>query len=481
MKRLRILIRFIVVICFLLTPAAVAAGSVGGSPDWSDVSMTTKTLKPIGRAVFEQESITLEWGMTGFEFAFKGTAARVMLTSDDRDDTYCTHVAVYVNGKRTEKIRVKNGSDWYTLAEGLDATASTTIRVVKLNEAMLSTCWVDGLQIDGTLLPRPADKPLKMEVIGDSISAAFGLLSPTLTSEGEDAAYTYGSLIAEQLDMDLSTVAASGYGVYMNNGGTTGEVMTHLYDMAQPVLNKRVQWDHNSFHPDLILVGLGTNDMAANAPADQVAAAVRAFIRRLKALHPDAQILWVFGLMGVGGLSDPIREAVQAEDDGSGTIRYEELPNQTTYGGGTGAAGHPNRRSHYRTMEYLLPIVREMLGVSDQSNTTTATTTTTTTTVSHTTRETAAATTTDEGGTTTTAAEEGGTTATADDADVTTTADRDSATNTTVGTTPTAAAPTVTDTPSGGSLGWLAAVIAAAGLLLAGGAAWLIWRNKKKE
>ncbi len=436
--------------------------------------MTTEVLKPIGRAVFEKESITLEWGMTGFEFVFKGRAARVMLSSDDRDDTYCTHVAVYVNGKRTEKLRVKKDTDWYTLAEGLDPAKTTTVRLVKLNEAMLSTCWVDGLQVDGTMLPPPADKPLKLEVIGDSISAAFGLLSPTLTSEGEDAAYTYGSLIAEELNMDLSTVAASGYGIYMNNSGTTGEVMSHLYDMAQPVLNKRVKWDHTGYHPDLILVGLGTNDMAANAPADQVAAAVRAFIKRLKTLHPDAQILWAFGLMGVGSLSDPIRKAVEAEDDGNGTIRYVELPNQSTYGGGTGAAGHPNRRSHFYTAEFLLPIVKDMLGLEDapDAKTTTepsAVTTTTTTQKKDTTTTTVGGNTVD-----TTAISDATTTTTTTISDLKTTTVPDSETTST-----TSAA--VGGTKPNGISGWLTPAIVAAGLLLASGAAWLFWFNKKKK
>lgn len=478
MKRTTRFLSLIVLLCFLLMPAAGAAGSTGASQQWSDVSMTTETLKPIGRAVFEQGTITLEWGMTGFEFAFKGTAAQVMLTSDDRDDTYCTHVAVYVNGERTNKIRVKNGSNWYTLAEGLDPTEVTTVRLVKLNEAMLSTCWVDGLQVDGTMQPRPADKPLKLEVIGDSISAAFGLLSSTLTSEGEDAAYTYGSLIAEELDMDLSTVAASGYGIYMNNNGATSEVMSHLYELSQPVLNKRATWDHNRFHPDLILVGLGTNDMAANAPAEQVTAAVRAFIKRLKALHPDAQILWAFGLMGVGGLSDPIREAVEAEDDGSGTIRYVELPNQSTYGGGTGAAGHPNRRSHFRTAEFLLPIVKEMLKVegSSSSETTTKPTVTTTTTAQK-------AESTTVGGDAVTTTADPTTTTGGNDATTmgdTTTAGGDRTTIPGPGITTTTTATDTGATP-GGISGWLVAGMAAAGLLLAGGAAWLIRRSKQKQ
>lgn len=460
MKIATIFLSLFILCSSLLMPAAAAAGSTGDAR-WSDVPMTDETLKPIGRAVFETESITLEWSMTGFEFAFKGKAARVMLTSDDRDDTYCTHVAVYVNGERTEKIRVKNGSEWYTLAEGLDPAKTTTVRLVKLNEAMLSTCWVDGLQVDGTMLPRPADKPLKLEVIGDSISAAFGLLSNTLTSEGEDGAYTYGSLIAEELDMDLSTVAASGYGIYMNNSGTTNETMSHLYDMAQPVLNKRLAWDHSRYHPDLILVGLGTNDMASNAPAEQVAAAVTAFIRRLKVLHPDAQILWAFGLMGVGALSDPIRQAVEAEDDGSGKVRYVELPNQTTYGGGTGAAGHPNRRSHFRTAEFLLPLVKEMLGIQDGATTTT--TTTAGTTAKKPTSVTATS----------------GTTATTSQTEGTTTSQTEGTTVPTSGTTTTSPTTPTDNKPADGK-GWGIAGAVAAGLLVAGGAAWAFLRKKKK-
>lgn len=344
-----------------------------GTPDENDpyqgearyptVQLSDGKLKWLGRTTASQDMVGLDWSSSGVEFNFRGAAAQMCLSASDRDDTYCTYIGVYVNGVRTQKIRLKNGNYWYNLASGLNPDTTTNIRIVKLNEASFSTADITSLALDGALENPPEKKDLILEVIGDSISAGFGVLSAPsdgFTSETEDGSYTYGALLAQKLEAELFLTAASGYGIYMNNSGKTDEPMPVLYELAQPARSKTLKWDHEKAHPNLIVINLGTNDNAAHAPVDKVQEAVKAFLNRLITLHPQAKIVWTYGLMNQDYM-ETLRTAVEEVRKENSQVYFVELPSQSTFSSSTGAAGHPNAETHEKTADYLYPILTKVL------------------------------------------------------------------------------------------------------------------------
>ena len=121
-----------------------------------------------------------------------------------------------------------------------------------------------------------------------------------------------------------------------------------------------MRWNQQAVHPELIIVNLGTNDNAAGASKDKVSEKVKAFISRLSALHPHAEILWVYGLMNTD-YTDILRQAVEDMAAAGHRGRFLKLPNQSSLSSSTGAAGHPTQETHMKTAAYLLPYAAELL------------------------------------------------------------------------------------------------------------------------
>lgn len=368
------------------TPVKVS--EVEDTHTWTDVALTEQNVKMAGRTTPSKIGIALDWGMSGIEFNMKGTAAHARINYNHSNNYGNEWMAVYVNGVRTDRFELSNGVNWYTLDIGDNATETTNVRLVKCNS--LTVVDLVDLQIDGTLEAKPADKELVMEVIGDSISAGYGVLGTSTTDpmsmKNSDGGYTYGTLIAEALGAELYTVAQSGMGVVMNGSGSNAELMPDLYEMAQYPRNKSVMWDHTTYHPDFILVGLGTNDATglmhydyfgeySNGSAvtkdNEITAeeievfknGVVAYIGRLKTLHPDAKIMWAYGLMNQT-LMQPLKEAVEAY--GSDDVVFVELKDQTEYTGDsiTGSGNHPNAKCCEAVAEFLLPKAQALLGLA---------------------------------------------------------------------------------------------------------------------
>lgn len=115
-----------------------------------------------------------------------------------------------------------------------------------------------ALVIEGTF-GDPADPPLRFVVLGDSTAAGLG------ADSSEDA---YPSLLAERL-------ADEGYRVEMTSVGISG---ARVADLVSEQVPRALAMD-----PDLVLVGIGANDVTHVTPLDEVRAGMTEAIERLKA------------------------------------------------------------------------------------------------------------------------------------------------------------------------------------------------------
>ena len=245
---------------------------------------------------------------TAVEFKFTGTSLKLELSEDNWNSG--NYIDVYLDDDPNPKtIELKPGGEQpivYNIAEGLEDKVHHAV-VVKRNDYITGEFEFHGIIIDGELLPPPSDSKRKIEVYGDSISAAAtveyqetGGLDPQGNNYHlSNAYYSYGSMLARDYDAELSLVAQSGaslmdgFGFWHN--GTGAEA---FYDKLKP-LKDSASWDFQQYTPDLVIIALGQNDSATIRIGREVSAEswknhYKQLITNLRVQYPDSYFVGMF-------------------------------------------------------------------------------------------------------------------------------------------------------------------------------------------
>jgi lysophospholipase L1-like esterase len=157
----------------------------------------------------------------------------------------------------------------------------------------------------GTTVPAAAPvRARQIEFIGDSYTVGYGNTSGKRQCTGEeiwattDTSQAFGPLTAKHYDADYQINAYSGRGIVRNWDGGAGAPLPKLYPYAlfdgKTVYQKSVSWA-----PQIIVIGLGTNDFSTQLHggekwngrdalhADYEATYVK-FVQTLRAENPQA-------------------------------------------------------------------------------------------------------------------------------------------------------------------------------------------------
>ena len=243
-----------------------------------------------------------EWPGVYFEAAFRGD--RVVLKFDDPANEYRLLV-----DDLTPITLAQPGAAEVTigLADGLH-----TLRLEKVTESIALPETFAGFYVPATARPiaLTPPRPRQIEFIGDSIMAGYGVRSETRECTKEevrlrtDTQAAYPALVARRFDADYQVNAISGRGLVRNYGGEApGIPLPAVYPRALP--SRPGEWHDPSWQPQVIVVGLYTNDFSTPLkPGEQwatgdelVAAFVAAYAPLLAELHrrsPDAAVLVVW-------------------------------------------------------------------------------------------------------------------------------------------------------------------------------------------
>lgn len=317
----------------------------------------------LNRAKPAVHSTVLDWSGSGFELAVRGGTVKANLSGPTTNRDAAVWVAVYVDGKRTQKLQLKEGIDeWYTLAVDLPTDKTTEIRVVKLSEASWGQAVLQGIKVSGELL-EPTLPNRKILWIGDSITCGFGVLGKKSTepfsTRTQDVTLTYGWLLSDAFEAQRHIISVSGYGVATaNTGSTTDGLIPKIY--PQIGLQNTAKWDHAQYQPDLIVVNLGTNDVYGGTDAATLRGGVRSFLTQLREAHPSATIVWVYGLMR-DDFSNDIKAEVEAFAQTDSAVHF--LPAAIAKGSAEiGSADHPSDDAHARLAKTLEPQLRTIMG-----------------------------------------------------------------------------------------------------------------------
>lgn len=215
---------------------------------------------------------------------------------------------VVVDGAVTKKLVMEKGTKDYDLATGL-AAGKHVVELYKRSESQNGLTRFRGFDYKGgTLLAPPVAPSRRIEIIGDSQPAAFGIegVGQGPDCPGNDWASTYqnfhksfGARLGETFNADVHGTVYSGKGFVKNIYRPDGETMPLIFGRGEPI-DPSSPWDFAKFVPDVVVVMMGGNDFAEGQPDEtngggpatpaEFTAGVGDFVATLRTKYPQAHI-----------------------------------------------------------------------------------------------------------------------------------------------------------------------------------------------
>lgn len=325
-------------------------------------------VKMLGRTHNENGILWLAHSASGVEFTVKGTQCSVKIVGDSMisaEDNQA-RFAAYVDGERVVDDMITQSEVTYDVFS-YEEEKEVTVRLMKISEAANSILGIDEITVTSEEDIAPtAEKELKIEFIGDSITCGYGVDDENrnhhFSTKTEDATKAYAYKTAELLDADYSLVSYSGHGI-VSGYTTQGKKVA-----AQQLPNKYeclaissgtgtdgfnaagVDWDFSRSVPDIIVINLGTNDNSYTGKDEELIKEYSdgyvKFLEKVRKNNADAHIICAFGVMGAD-LYDAICAAAENYTAETGDTNISTL-RLSTQDGSTGYAAdwHPTAATH---------------------------------------------------------------------------------------------------------------------------------------
>jgi len=238
-----------------------------------------------------------QWPGLYFETRFKGNSVYFKTGPGD------VILEVRVDGSSIGRL-VKPAPGLY-LVDGL-ASGTHTVRVDAVTEAQAGANEFGGFALAAGKPVNDEPRKWQMEFIGDSHTVGYGNTSTTRDCTGDevwattDNSQAFGPKVAKHYDADYRVNAISGRGIVRNYNGGGGDPLPVAYPFT--LFDHSVRDDGASWHPQVIVIALGTNDFSTPLnPGEKWATrdALHAdyettyvkFIESLRARNPQAFII----------------------------------------------------------------------------------------------------------------------------------------------------------------------------------------------
>lgn len=357
-------------------------------------------LKVHGRTTECRRPLTLFWTSGGFECNVTGSALWVELEADYND--YEPWLSFTINGDWVGRQMLPKGRYWVPIFRGMSADSVKNVRIFKDVQPMSadgrSYIHVHALRHDGDFLP-VAEKRLKLEFIGDSITSGEGLFGAKQEQDWIpmffSALRSYTYLTARKLDAEYRVFSQSGWGVHCSwDNDPHGAIPKYYREICSLIPgeeNERIggnrAHDFSGWQPDVVVVNLGTNDANAfeqpewidpetgeraklrksadgSYNADDIGIFqkdVKDFIKVIRECNRRARILWCGGMLGAG-LLPYIAETVERyiEETGDARVSLLQLPEATEET--IGSRFHPGYLCHLQAAETVAAEIVKLLG-----------------------------------------------------------------------------------------------------------------------
>lgn len=294
---------------------------------------------------------------------------------------------VSVDGERQPKIVMAEGKKQYAIASGL-ARGIHIVELYKRSEAQNGSTRFLGYELgDGKLLAPPPRRARRLEIVGDSSAAGFGVEGVghgpacpgvNYAAKWQNFRKSFGARLGEGLAAEVYATVYSGKGLVKNIWRPDEDTMPVIFPRALPT-DPRSSWDFASWVPHVVVIMIGGNDFAIGQPSDdgptplsEFTDAYERFVATIREKYPEA---WLF-LATSASVTDKqpperharsnIRAAIDeviVRRDRAGDVRVRAwTPPIAAPSELEGCEGHGTPELHQRLADDLAPIVRERVG-----------------------------------------------------------------------------------------------------------------------
>ncbi len=345
--------------------AAAIALACGSASAQTNISPDNPNILTEGRTITKGEAAHFCYPGTAFSISFAGSgkvSARLKANAG--------YYGVSVDGGGFKKISTHGYDDGvrdFDLTDNLPA-GEHTIKMMLLTEELYRFPEFHGFSISDSnakLLKPDTKKRIRIEFIGNSITCGYGNEASRKEDRFADStsnfAKSFAGLTIKSLNAISMVVARSGIGIYKNYGDTiTGSEWPMPKVYGKTLINdKETSYDFSNWRPDVVVVGLGTNDLSENNyTKEKFRVAYAAFIKDIRKRYPVAHIVMLNSPMlhyeQAGELQVAINNTMAAMMQAGDTrihqyTQFTELSDDSQYG----ADWHPNAAFHAEMAKYF--------------------------------------------------------------------------------------------------------------------------------
>lgn len=356
-------------------------------------------LKIHGRTTGSLSPLTLFWTGSAVELNVKSSELWLEVEADY--DVYEPWISILINSVPVSRQMLVAGRYWICVFRGMNDRVVNNIRIVKDVQAMSGDpgrfLQIHAVKMDGKFLP-VADKPHKIEFIGDSITSGEGSIGAKAEEDWIpmwfSAINNYTRMTADALNAEYRVISQSGWGVLTswdnNPHGNIPDCYEQVCGLLTGAKNEALgafqEHSFETWRPDVVVVNLGTNDGGAfQSPEwkdevtgeshkqrlnedgtyheDDIQAFVDAaekFLLKLRKNNQHAHLVWAYGMLGIPMMPAIYRAVdVYSKKTGDKQVSVLQLPNMT--GETIGARSHPGALAHEQAAKELTGYLKGIL------------------------------------------------------------------------------------------------------------------------
>ena len=363
------------------TEAGAPADEGGETPEYAvnrSYSITRDNVRVYGRQEPNANTVFAYWEGAGIGVRFIGSKLTLTITCSVNNSSQLPYFQVWVDGERTLRFNITNGSGTYTVADGL-GEGEHFVRVLLTTQSFYDQIQFVSMAITGTgaqlLEPEYDPDQLIMDIYGDSITAGHGTLGheSDYTFRTNDATSTYAFVTAEHFGADANICAISGWGVYQGYNADLNGIIPRVWNYIS-MKTSHIWTGFADRQCDIVTIALGTNDMwfwKDDMPRSLYIDAYLAFLGKLREVYPEASFFLLHNMMDdrtytdqdtgtkytfCDNVAEVARRFCEIDEIGATFIKMETYNAKSEY---VGSGGHPSEAYSYAEYYRLADAIEE--------------------------------------------------------------------------------------------------------------------------